>query len=108
MDRGPQRYLLVKFFGRDPLSAKVVERAVHRSIEDMLGQLGSAELRTRMISFEETDSKGVFRCNSRSVEKLRAVLALMTHVDSSPVAAIVVRSSGTIKGLKVRVQRHRK
>lgn len=106
MNRRSHRYVLVKFFAKTPLSSKVAEQAVHRSIEEMLGKLGSAEIRARMISFDETRCRAVFRCNSRSTERLRAVLALITNVDGNPVAAMVLRSSGTIKALKMQAPPH--
>ena len=108
MDKGSQRYALVKFLARAPLSTKSIEQAVQHSIEEMVGQLGSAEMRTQMIGFDEEDSKAVFRCNSGSIEKLRAVLALITHVEGNPTAAMVLRSSGTIKGLRTPVRRRGK
>jgi RNase P/RNase MRP subunit POP5 len=106
MNRRSHRYVLVDFFANTPLSSKVAEQAVYRSIEEMLGKLGSAEMRARMISFDETRCRAVFRCDSRSIEKLRAVLALTTNVDANPVAVMVLRSSGTIRGLKMQAPPH--
>lgn len=108
MARESHRYLLVRFFAGGHISGKTVQESVQRSVEEMLGQFGSVELKARMISFDDGERKAVFRCNSRSLEKLRAALALMTHMDGCPVAALVLRSSGTIKGLKVPVPRVRK
>ena len=98
--------MLVKFLTRDPASSKVVEQAVYRSIDDMLGKFGSADTKARMIGFDETTGKAVFRCKTGSAENLRAVLALMTEMHGKPAAAMVVRSSGTIKALRVRLRRN--
>jgi RNase P/RNase MRP subunit POP5 len=106
MDRRSHRYVLVDFFAKTPLSSKAAEQAVHCSIEEMLGKLGSAEIRARMIGFDETRCRAVFRCDSRSIEKLRAVLALMTNIGGNPVAMMVLRSSGTIRGLKIQAPLH--
>ena len=108
MDKGSQRYVLVKFLARDPLCTDSIEQAVQQSIEEMVGQLGSAEMRMQMIGFDEGVCKAVFRCSSGSIEKLRAVLAVMTHVNGNPTAAMVLRSSGTIKGLRTPIRRRRK
>lgn len=107
MNRGSQRYLLVRFLASEPITERVAQQAVYRSIEEMFGSFGSAEISARMVSFDEASAHGVFRCKTGSVERLRAALALMTHIDGSSVAAMVLRSSGTIKGLKVRFKRHR-
>lgn len=76
-----------------------------RSIEDMVGRLGSAEMKARLIGFEQATGKAVFRCEAGSGEKLRAAVALITHANGNPTAAMVMRSSGTIRALKMRIQR---
>jgi ribonuclease P/MRP protein subunit POP5 len=107
MSSSRQRYLLVTFFADSDLSAKAVEQNAHRSFENLLGRLGAAEAHVRMVGFDETRSRAVFRCRSAFTEKLRAALALMTQIDGNPVSAVVFRSSGTIKGLGAHVQRYR-
>jgi RNase P/RNase MRP subunit POP5 len=108
MPRNPHRYILVKFLCSDSISAEAVQEATRSSIEDLLGKLGTAEMRVRMIGFEEGARRAVFRCDLKSVERLRAALALMTHVDGKTVAAMTTRSSGTIKALDVRLPRRRR
>ena len=107
-NRSSKRYLLVRFITKDAATTKVIEQTVRHSVEDLLGKLGSAEMNVRLIGFQESDGKAVFRCKSGSVERLRAALALVTHVDGNPAAAMVLRSSGTIKALKVRIPRRRR
>jgi len=106
-NRNSQRYLLVRFITNETVATKVIEQTVRRSVQDMVGKLGSAEMNVRLIGFQEADGRAVFRCKSESVEKLRAALALVTHVDGNPAAAMVLRSSGTIKALKARIPRRR-
>jgi len=108
MNRRSQRYLLIRFFTKDPISAETVKQTLFRSVEDMLGRLGSAEMNARLIAFEQTTGRAVFRCEAGCVEKMRAAVALITHVNGKPAAAMVTRSSGTIKSLNLRTQRHRK
>jgi len=108
MPRHPHRYILVKFLSNDPISAEAVEQATRSSIENLLGKLGTAEMRTRMIGFEERTRRAVFRCDLKTVERLRAALALMTHVDGKTVAAMTTRSSGTIKALNVKLPKRRR
>jgi RNase P/RNase MRP subunit POP5 len=71
----------------------------------MVGNFGAVEITARMIGFNEASGMAVFSCRSDSVERLRAILTLMTHMGGNPVAAAVVRSSGTIKALRVPVRR---
>lgn len=65
-------------------------------------------MNVRLIGLDPVGNKAVFRCTLESVERLRAVLAMISQLDQQPAAAMVIRSSGTIKGLKVRVRRRQR
>jgi len=108
MPRTPHRYLLAKVLCNDPVLGEAVERAARSSVEHLIGRLGAAEMKARMIGFNEEESKAVFRCDLGSIEKLRAALALMTHVNGNPVAVMTMRSAGTIKALGIKLPRHRR
>jgi ribonuclease P/MRP protein subunit POP5 len=97
----------VRFITNETVATKIIEQTVRQSVHDVVGKLGSAEMNVRLIGFQEADGIAVFRCKSGSVERLRAALALITHVDGNPAAAMVLRSSGTIKALKARIPRRR-
>ena len=107
-NRNRQRYLLVRFLTKDPVSAQAIEDAVVHSVEHMFGNFGAAEMKVRMIGLDPVGDKAALRCALRSVEKLRAAVAMISHVNGQPAAAMVTRSSGTIKALKVRIQRRQR
>ena len=65
-------------------------------------------MNVRLIGLDPVGDKAVFRCTLESVERLRAVLAMIPEVNQQPAAAMVIRSSGTIRGLKVRVRRRQR
>ncbi len=108
MPRNPHRYLLAKVLCNSPVSGEAVERAARSSVEHLIGRLGAAEIKARMIGFKEEENKAVFRCDLDSIEKLRAALALMTHVNGNPVAVMTMRSAGTIKSLSIRLPKRRR
>jgi RNase P/RNase MRP subunit POP5 len=95
----------VKFLTKSPVSAHIVDEAVVRSAEQMFGKFGVAEMKARLIGLDRAGGKAVFRCALGSVEKLRAALAMISQVNGQAAAAMVIRSSGTIRGLKVRIER---
>jgi RNase P/RNase MRP subunit POP5 len=84
-----------------------VEDAVVRSVEYMFGKFGAAEMKVRMIGLDPAGDKAALRCALGSVEKLRAAVAMISHVNGQPAAAMVIRSSGPIRALNVRIQRRR-
>jgi RNase P/RNase MRP subunit POP5 len=71
------------------------------SVEQMFGRFGSAEMKLRVIGFGSASDKAILRCSLDSVEKLRAALAMISYTNEQPAAAMVIRSSGTIRGLRV-------
>jgi len=107
-NRNGHRYLLVRFLTEDPAPAQAIEDAVVRSIEHMFGKFGAAEMKVRMIGVDPVGDKAALRCALRSVEKLRAAVAMISRVNAQPAAAMVIRSSGTIRALRVRIQRRQR
>jgi RNase P/RNase MRP subunit POP5 len=105
MSRRGHRYLLIKFLTKDPVSAQAIEEAVVGSVERNFGRFGVAEMKVRLIGLHPLGDKAVFRCTLESVERLRAALAMISQINQQPAAAMVIRSSGTIRALKVRIQR---
>jgi RNase P/RNase MRP subunit POP5 len=93
---------------KDPFPAQAIEDAVVRSIEHLFGKFGAAEMKVRMIGLDPVGDKAALRCSSGSVEKLRAAVAMISYVNAQPAAAMVIRSSGTIRALKVRMQRRQR
>jgi len=85
----------------------VLDGGIQRSIEETFGKFGLAEMKVRMIDFEEATGLALFRCDLGSLERLRAVLVLTTNIDGIRATAMVLRSSGTIKALKEYARRHR-
>lgn len=87
------------------ISAQGVKEAVEASVEQMFGKFGSAEMKVRLIALDSARRMAVLRCELKSVEKLRCAVALISQVNRQMAMAAVIRSSGTIKGLGVRIPR---
>jgi RNase P/RNase MRP subunit POP5 len=104
-NRKGHRYLLVRFLTKNPVSVQTIEEAVTSSVEQMFGKFGAAEMNLRMIGVDSTGDKVAFRCALESVEKLRAGVAMISQLSGQPAAAMVIRSSGTIRALRVRTKR---
>jgi len=65
-------------------------------------------MKVRLIGLDPIGNKGVFLCTLELVERLRAALAMISQINQQPAAAMVIRSSGTIKALKVRMRRRQR
>jgi RNase P/RNase MRP subunit POP5 len=74
----------------------------------MFGKFGAAEMKVRMIGLDPAGDKAAVRCALGSVEKLRAAVAMISQVNGQLAAAMVIRSSGTIRALKAQIQRRQR
>ena len=66
---------------------------------DFFGLAGLSQMSYRVVRFYLNRGEAIIKCRMDSAEKLRATTTLITHVAGQPAAAVVVRSSGTIKAL---------
>lgn len=85
-----------------------VKEAIERSVERMFGKFGLAEMNMRLIGHDSGSGKAVLRCELKSVEKLRAAVALTSMVSGQAAMASIICSSGTIRGLGVRIPRRQR
>lgn len=108
MPRSRHRYIIAKILCRGPPREEAIERTARGCVQNLIGVLGAAQMKVRMIGFVKEERQVIFRCDLHSVEKLRAALALMTHIDGDPVAVLTVRCAGTIKALEVKLPRRRR
>ena len=74
----------------------------------MFGRFGAAEMKLRVIGFGSVSDKVVLRCSLESVEKVRAALAMISYASQQPAAAMVIRSSGTIRGLRAQMHQRKR
>jgi RNase P/RNase MRP subunit POP5 len=98
----------VKFLAKNPITVQGVQDAVERSAEQMFGRFGSAEMKLRLVGLDSASGKGVLRCTLMSVEKLRASVALISQINGQTAMGTIIRSSGTIRGLGVRIPRRQR
>ena len=96
------RYLGVEL--RGPPDTEIERGAFQRHLwyaaQNLLGDVGSAELGLDVLGFEFSDGGGcvVIRCRRGSVERARAVLACLDKVEGDRVRAVVRGVSGTVRG----------
>ena len=96
------RYLGVELRA-DPdveLDRGTVQRHLWYAAQNLVGDVGSAELGLEVLRFEFDDGEGcaVVRCRRGTVGRARAVLACLDDVEGERVRAIVRGVSGTVRG----------
>ena len=102
MKRRSWRYLLVKIVANKALTKKAFSESLVSSVEHLFGHIGLAEISPHVVSYDQECSTALVKCSKEGVQKLRATLALVTEIENNPVAAYVLRTSGTIRSLRRR------
>jgi len=102
MNRRGRRYLLVKIVANKAMTKKAFSLSLVAAVEHLFGHIGLAEISPQIVSYDQECSTALVKCSRESVQKLRSTLALITEIENSPAAAFVLRTSGTIRGLRQR------
>ena len=103
-----KRYHLIKIRG-EKSSAITDEQftfALITSIRKYFGEVGISTLDPRLIKYDVQSGTAIVACEKNHEEKLQAATALVKEINSTPVALLIVRASGTIKGLTKPLQHH--
>lgn len=93
--RERKRYLAFEVISETPITNyKAVENAIHNKSLDFLGELGCAEAGIILLKekYNQPKQRGVIRVNNKSLNKLRATLALIEQIEDTNV---IVQSLGT-------------
>jgi ribonuclease P/MRP protein subunit POP5 len=96
------RYLGVELRA-DPdvdLDRGTVQRHLWYAAQNLVGDVGSAELGLEVLGFALVDGEGyaVVRCRRGTVDRARAVLACLDDVEGERIRAVVRGASGTVRG----------
>lgn len=99
--RSRRRYLLVKLLSGKTHSRDSFQSAVRNSVQGLFGESGLAEVNPKVVVYRERKQEAVVRCPLKSVERLRAAVAFITEIEGEQTSAFVLKTSGTIKGIKI-------
>lgn len=95
-----KRYFLLKVISERALSAEQFGSALMSSVRKYFGEVGLARIDPKLLRFDATHSEAVIACNKEAAENLQAAIALISDIPETRIAAITMRVSGTIKGLR--------
>ncbi|MBW2964822.1 hypothetical protein KY363_05155 [Candidatus Woesearchaeota archaeon] len=98
--RERKRYLAFEIISEKPIQDfKAVSYAITNTALQFLGELGCAEAGIIMMQdkFDAQRQRGLIRVNNRSLDRLRATLALVQKIDNQDVIVRSVGASGIIK-----------
>jgi RNase P/RNase MRP subunit POP5 len=99
--RSRRRYLLVEVTGtQGEVSAEAFENAVSRVLARLGGWLALAEAEIRVLKPRAGPGRFILRCSHKRLPTVLLALTLLREIDGQRVSALVVRASGTVKGVR--------
>lgn len=93
--REKKRYLAFEVIGSPDFLS--VQAAIASGLESYLGKKGVAEAGAIYLQEKYNGKRGLIRVSHTSLDKLRASLALITHVGGKPAIIRSVGASGSMK-----------
>jgi len=98
--RERKRYLAFEIISEQPIQDfQAVSRAIWQTALGFLGELGCAEAGIIIMAdkYNAEKQRGLIRVNNKSLDKVRATLALVDQIDKQKVIVRSVGASGMIK-----------
>ncbi len=98
--RDKKRYISFKLESDKKFSEKEAKKVIWDKFLQLYGEVGCAESKYWIMSFDSDKGIGILRSDLKSVEKAKAGLLLLTKIDKNSVIPLILGISGTIKSLK--------
>ncbi len=98
--RERKRYLAFEIISETPIeNFGAVSRSITGTALEFIGELGCAEAGMMILKdkYDSANQRGLIRVNNKSLDKLRASLALIQQVGGQDVIVRSVGTSGIIK-----------
>lgn len=95
--RERNRYLAFEIISERKFSKDDVIKAIWNSSLNFLGELGTGKTSLRLIDWDEEKQHGIIKVNHKSVNEIRAAIALIKEINSTRIIPRVKGISGTIK-----------
>ncbi len=102
--RSFKRYVVFEIISEHPVIYGEFMSTLWSAMLNFLGELDSAKAKVWLIEnlYDEKSQKGVIKCRHDFVEKMRAVLSMITMVGEVKVIIKILGVTGTIKSAKMK------
>ena len=94
-----KRYFLLRAIFDKQLTEQHLIEAVATSITKHFGEIGMASMNLRLVRYDPKEGDAVVVCEKATTNQLLTALTFVREIDGAPISLLVVRTSGTIKGL---------
>jgi RNase P/RNase MRP subunit POP5 len=94
-----KRYFMVRVLFDKQLTEQHLIEAMAASITKLFGEVGMASINLRLVRYDSERSEAVVVCEKATTNQLLTALTFVREIEGAPISILVVRISGTIKGL---------
>ncbi|MFW9955984.1 MAG: Rpp14/Pop5 family protein [Candidatus Thorarchaeota archaeon] len=107
MKRSRRRYLLFHLHREGPsVNDKQLNMALWKSLLSLYGEIHAADSKLYLLDFNESSGAGVLQCNESALKQVITAAVVINTIEQTSVSFEPKKTSGTIKGLNHRVQKH--
>ncbi|MBI4174017.1 MAG: ribonuclease P protein component 2 [Candidatus Aenigmarchaeota archaeon] len=102
--RPPKRYIVYQVISESPIVYGEFVNAVWTTAMEFLGELGASDANVWFVhnTYNPEKQAGIIKCRHDHVEKLRAVMSLISVVSESKCMIRILGVTGTIKSAKTK------
>lgn len=102
--RPPKRYVVFEVVSEQQIVYGELVNAIWTTAMEFLGELGAAEANIWFVhnAYDSGTQRGLLKCRHDCVEKVRAVLSLITVVSESKCLIKILGVTGTIKSARAK------
>lgn len=97
--RSKKRYLAFRVHSDAPVARDEVVKAIWREAVAFLGENDASELEMWVLDYDEHKKEGFLVCGHKQVEKMKAVLTLVSAINDKRLLIQPLGVSGTVKAL---------
>lgn len=95
--RERNRYIAFEIISDSRLGRGDVVKAAWNAVLRFLGELGASRTSLWVMDWDEEKKKGILKVNHKSLEEVRAALALIKEINNQRVIFHILGVSGTVK-----------
>jgi len=100
--RERNRYMVFEIVSDSKFKRDEILKSVWGSVSRLLGEFETGKTSLWLTEWDEKTQKGILKANHKSIDKVRAAIALIKEIDKKPVIFHVLGISGTIKKAKAK------
>ena len=95
--RERNRYLAFETISDSPFKRDEIIRAIQNSCLNFLGELGTSKTGLWLMDWDGRKKKGILKVTHKTVDEVRASMALVKEISRKPCILRVLGVSGTVK-----------